>query len=86
MPKLLDMRHDQCRYPVTQESPWVFCGREKTEHSSYCARHHKLCVKKKVRAIEFLAEWVNHTDTMSKAVRPQPEEQTQPVDEALTWE
>lgn len=84
MPKLADMDHTQCRYPLTQEAPFVFCGREKDGCSSYCARHHKLCVKKTVRAIDFLAEWVNQTDTMSKAVKLQPEERVLPLDEVLT--
>lgn len=84
MPRLLDLAHDQCRYPVTQESPYLMCGRTKIEGSSYCLRHHKLCVKKKVRAIEFLAEWVNQTDTMSKAVQPQSEDRVRPLDEVLT--
>lgn len=84
MPRLADLANNQCRYPVTQETPFVFCGREKIEHSSYCARHHKLCVKKKVRAIDFLAEWVNQMDPHSKAVKPQPEERVLPLDEVLT--
>ena len=84
MPKLADMDHTQCRYPVTQESPWVFCGRARDGSSSYCSRHHALCVTKKVRAIEFMAEWVNQTDTMSMPARPPAEDRVQPLDEVLT--
>ena len=84
MPKLADMDYSQCRYPLTQEAPWVFCGRTKDGSSSYCSRHHALCVKKTVRAIDFLAEWINQTDTMSMPARPMVDEQVQAVDEVLT--
>ncbi len=39
---LLDLSHDQCRYPL--ERQWMFCG-EPTEHGSYCAHHAALCYR-----------------------------------------
>jgi len=84
MPLLKDLRHDQCRYPLTQEAPYVFCGRQKAGGSSYCPRHHALCITKRVRPIEFLAEWINQTDPMSKPARPPAEERVRPLDEVLT--
>lgn len=84
MPHLKDLRHDQCRYPVTQESPFIFCGRTRAEGSSYCARHHALCVKKKMRPIEFLAEWVNKNDLQSAPARGREADEVQPLDEVLT--
>jgi hypothetical protein len=84
MPQLKELRHDQCRYPLTAEAPFIMCGRQTAGRKSYCAKHYALCVTKKVRPLEFLAEWINDTDPMSRVARPQPEERVRPLDEVLT--
>lgn len=38
-----ELKSDQCRYPVTDDSPFFFCGHSKLETSAYCAAHHRLC-------------------------------------------
>ena len=83
MPLLKDLEHDQCRYPITDEKPYLFCGRAKDGDSSYCPRHHKLCVQKKLKAIEFLADWVNQTDPMSAPAPLDAEEEVRPLDGVL---
>ena len=87
MPALLQLRRDQCRYPVTEESPWVFCGRATKDGSSYCARHHEICVKPggPIRAIEFLADYINRTDSMSD-VAARHEDAVRPLDEMVDGE
>ena len=35
---LLDIQHNQCRWPVSDE-PFLFCGDEKWSGHSYCLRH-----------------------------------------------
>lgn len=39
---LLDLEQHQCRYPVNNHSPFLFCGHRKMEGSSYCAPHFML--------------------------------------------
>jgi GcrA cell cycle regulator len=36
------LRH-HCRYPVTADAPFLFCGHIRQERSSYCSLHHALC-------------------------------------------
>jgi GcrA cell cycle regulator len=42
---LLDLAPNDCRYPYGEGSNTVFCGRSKTDGSSYCAAHDHLCRK-----------------------------------------
>lgn len=44
---LLDLDPDDCRYPVTDDLPFLFCGHPKHEGSSYCAAHHRLTTYKR---------------------------------------
>lgn len=46
MKVVLDLVHDDCRYPMRTrwKDMMTFCGRKVTrEHSSYCERHHVIC-------------------------------------------
>ena len=36
------LRH-HCRYAVTADAPFLFCGRTRQEKSAYCSVHHALC-------------------------------------------
>jgi GcrA cell cycle regulator len=36
------LRRLHCRFPVTEDTPFLFCGQAKTLGSSYCAYHHAL--------------------------------------------
>lgn len=36
------LRH-HCRYPVTAEAPFLFCGHPRQDESAYCSVHHALC-------------------------------------------
>jgi len=40
---LIDLRANQCRYPVTDESPHLFCGAPRKAESAYCPFHHRVC-------------------------------------------
>lgn len=31
-----------CRWPLTADSPFLFCGRVKHEHSAYCMQHNEM--------------------------------------------
>ena len=36
------LRH-HCRYPVTADAPFLFCGHIRQDKSAYCSLHHALC-------------------------------------------
>jgi hypothetical protein len=38
-----NLRKNHCRYAVTDDAPYFFCGAPKTEGSSYCEHHHGVC-------------------------------------------
>jgi hypothetical protein len=40
---LIDLQWSQCRYPVTDALPFLFCGHKTDELRSYCDEHHALC-------------------------------------------
>jgi GcrA cell cycle regulator len=40
--KVLDLRHNSCRWPEGDGPIFVFCGRPRHHESSYCAEHHAL--------------------------------------------
>ena len=42
---LLELKRRDCRYPVTADSPFLFCGHPKAEGSSYCANHHHVSTR-----------------------------------------
>lgn len=44
---LLDLRHNECRYPIDDEAPFHFCGHP---GFPYCEFHARLCTQKKVQA------------------------------------
>ena len=83
MPLLKDLNDHQCRYPVTEEPPFVMCGRAKQAGSSYCPRHHKVCVSKKVRALDYIVGWIDKYDPTSAPSRHR-DERVKGVDEVLT--
>lgn len=36
---LVDLERDQCKWPVTEDAPFLFCGAQST-HGPYCHHHH----------------------------------------------
>lgn len=44
MKTLLDLEPSDCRWPVTDDRPHLFCGEPKLPGSSYCACHKPLSV------------------------------------------
>jgi hypothetical protein len=51
--RLLDLRHNSCRWPEGDGPIYVFCGRPQAPNSSYCSEHH-------VRSMSGLARGVPH--------------------------
>ena len=43
-----DLQYRHCRFPLGA-SPFMFCGADKIEGSSYCGRHHRLCYYRHTR-------------------------------------
>lgn len=44
MKPLLDLAINDCRWPVTDDKPFLFCGEPKAVTSSYCACHKRMSV------------------------------------------
>ena len=46
MVPLVELRFDQCHYPVNDSGPFLFCGHKKKEGKTpYCELHHRLCYR-----------------------------------------
>lgn len=44
MKQLLDLDENDCRYPMNEGGPYLFCAEmRRDEKSSYCAFHHDIC-------------------------------------------
>ena len=43
---IFDLAQNSCRYPVTEDSPFLYCGHAQQKDSSYCAAHHRVCYAK----------------------------------------
>jgi hypothetical protein len=47
---LLALKASQCRWPVNDDSPFLFCAAPKSpHHASYCAHHHTLSERRVIR-------------------------------------
>lgn len=46
---LLELENHHCRYPLGDHAPFVFCGAQRADGSSYCVAHDRLCRVKPVR-------------------------------------
>lgn len=49
---LMDLQPDSCRYAVTDETPFLFCGQPQDGVSSYCRQHHGISMTTPVRVSE----------------------------------
>ena len=45
MKELLDLEPNDCRYPVNEGGPFLFCAEPSAKGSSYCAHHRDLCFR-----------------------------------------
>lgn len=46
-----DLDVGQCKYPTTDDAPFLFCGHPQQDKSSYCPFHHNLCWVKPQRRL-----------------------------------
>lgn len=46
MKPLLDLANNDCRWPMTADKPFLFCGEPKAETGSYCACHKVMSVSR----------------------------------------
>ena len=37
---IIELRDDQCHFPLTDDLPHTFCGHQVKEGSAYCPKHH----------------------------------------------
>lgn len=45
---LMELRKDECRFPVTENSPHLFCGRRRRKGSPYCAKHALIARRRRI--------------------------------------
>ena len=58
MKSLLDLEPNDCRYPMNDGGPYLFCADPKHWHmnksglaqSSYCRKHHFICLRESEKA------------------------------------
>ena len=62
MPSLLQLEECQCRFPITNDTPFLFCGRKKRPGSSYCQRHHTICTSGEPKSLLPLVDFIHRTD------------------------
>lgn len=43
MKELADLESNDCRYPINDGAPYLFCAEPQKDESSYCPEHHHLC-------------------------------------------
>lgn len=49
---ITDLTTSQCRWPITADAPFLFCGDARKTGSSYCEAHHEVAVvKRKVKPL-----------------------------------
>jgi len=41
--RIFDLEAGECRYPITDKPPHLFCGRRAVEDCPYCPHHRALC-------------------------------------------
>lgn len=49
---LMDLQSDSCRYAVTDETPFLFCGQPNDGVSSYCRAHHHIAMTIPIKVSE----------------------------------
>lgn len=49
---LMDLQPDSCRYAVTDDAPFLFCGQPNDRVSSYCRQHHGISMTIPIRVSE----------------------------------
>lgn len=82
---ILSIRPGECRYCVTPDSPFLFCGEPVAEledgsKSSYCVPHHRLChagFGREIAAIESMIYGMDGSIKRAAADHPN----TVPVDD-----
>lgn len=70
---ILSIRKAECRYCITDDTPFLFCGDPVAEGSSYCEDHHELCHAgegRNIRDVESMIHSVDHSAANRVATAP----------------
>lgn len=88
MKPLLDLNPRDCRWPVTADKPFLFCGEPQADGSSYCRCHQRMSVSAEQPAVYegvVLSRMANAFGGGKARVRdPRIAEQRQPVDVVMS--
>jgi hypothetical protein len=77
---ILTIRSHECRYCVTDDTPYLFCGEPAIEGSSYCEGHDILCHQGYGLQVDTLEKWI-HSSEQSVVRRQSEPTVIVPVDE-----
>lgn len=81
---ILEIQDGQCRFPVTDDHPFFFCGEVTALDRVYCDVHHAICntgFGKDPRAIEEMMRNAEHTVLRRRPTDETPH--TQAVDQVM---
>jgi len=59
---LIELERNDCRFPTTADTPFLFCGHPKSpDHPSYCAHHARRSIEpSRPRPLNWIAERARH--------------------------
>lgn len=82
---ILSLRAGECKFCITDDTPFFFCGDPAADGSVYCAEHHALCHNgwgKDWQALESMMCGIEQTVVRAKSERVD----TEPVDAQIRGE
>lgn len=85
MKDILRIRAGECRYCLTDDTPFLFCSDPVAEGSSYCEPHHRICHDGYGRDVDLIESMINGMEwTVTRARNERPN--SVPVDVAIRGE
>jgi hypothetical protein len=79
---ILTIRRNECRYCITDDAPFLFCGEPQMDGSSYCEGHHWLCTAGYGMQVGALEKMIYNTEQTVVRRTSEPTVIV-PVDEAM---
>jgi hypothetical protein len=79
---ILTIRRNECRYCITDDAPFLFCGEPQMAGSSYCEGHHMVCNQGFGMQVGALEKMIYNAE-QTVVRRPSEPSVIVPVDEAM---
>ena len=79
---ILTLRRGECKFGITDDTPFLFCGEPQAEGQVYCAGHCAVCYRGQGVDVSLLAGMIDNRDgTIRRAATDRPT--VVPVDEEM---